>query len=299
MVAIIVHGGAWDIPATEHAAHLQGVSAAAAAGHELLRRGYSALSAVEEAVRLLESSSVFDAGVGSVLNADGEIEMDAAIMDGRTLGFGAVAAIREVAHPISVARLVMEESKHCLLCGEGALRFARTAGAEMRGAPPTLREMDRLQRIRGIEDYEQRSAFDEGPKGTVGAVALDKHGHLAAATSTGGTPGKLPGRVGDSPLVGCGTYADDASAGVSATGFGESLMKVMIARRVGEGIERGQSPKMAADAALDFLQRRVNGLGGVIVIDRKGAMHHAFNTPYMAFSSIDSKGVHIASIGKD
>lgn len=299
MVAIIIHGGAWDIPVAEHAAHLQGVSAAASAGHDLLRRGYSALSAVEEAVRLLESSSVFDAGAGSVLNADGEIEMDAAIMDGRSLTFGAVAAIREVAHPISVARLVMEESKHCLLCGEGALRFARAAGAEMRCAPPTLRELDRLRRIQGTTDYEQRSAFEPGPPGTVGAVALDKEGHIAAATSTGGTPGKLPGRVGDTPMIGCGTYADDASAGVSATGFGEALMKVTIARRVCEGMERGLPLKKAAGAALEVLQHRVKGRGGVIAIDPKGELCHVFNTPYMAKASVDRRGVLIASIGRD
>lgn len=169
----------------------------------------------------------------------------------------------------------------------------------MRGAPPSLREMDRLRRIRGIKDYEQRSAFEEGPHGTVGAVAIDEEGHIAAATSTGGTPGKLPGRVGDTPMIGCGTYADDASAGVSATGFGESLMKVTMARRVCEGIESGLPLRKAAGAALERLQHRVNGLGGVIAIDFKGELCHAFNTPYMARASIDRHGVLIASIGKD
>jgi beta-aspartyl-peptidase (threonine type) len=299
MVAIIIHGGAWDIPQAEHEAHLRGVKQAAEAGYEVLQRGCSAIDAVEEAVRLMEMSTTFDAGAGSVLNAEGEIEMDAAIMDGSTLGLGAVAAIKNVTHPISVARHVMEGSSHCLLCGDGALRFAESVGAEMRGMPPTAREMDRLQRIRGIKNYQQRSAFTEGPKGTVGAVAMDDKGHIAAATSTGGTPGKIAGRVGDSPLVGCGTYADDESAGVSVTGFGESIMKVTLARRVCEGVERGMTAEAAARNALDHLARRVDGLAGVIVIDSNGEMTHVFNTPYMAFASIDHEGAYIASIGKD
>jgi beta-aspartyl-peptidase (threonine type) len=298
MVAIIVHGGAWDIPLSEHGLHEKGVSEAARKGYALLRNGAGALDAVEEAVRCMEASSVFDAGSGSVLNSDGEIEMDAAIMDGSDLGFGAVAAIKEVAHPISVARGIMEKSRHCVICGEGALRFARSIGSEMRDSRPTERELERLRRIRGIEGYHQRDAFTDGPKGTVGAVAIDRDGHIAAGTSTGGTPGKLPGRVGDTPLCGCGTYADDASAGVSATGFGESLMKVAIARRVCEGIERGLAAKDATGLALRTLSERVQGLGGVIVIDSRGGLCFAFNTPYMAVSSIGHDAAQTVSMGR-
>ncbi|HET9299829.1 MAG TPA: isoaspartyl peptidase/L-asparaginase, partial [Candidatus Polarisedimenticolaceae bacterium] len=224
-IALAVHGGAWNIPDDEVDAHVTGVTAALTQGWERLSAGGSALDVVEAVVRLLEDDPAFNAGRGSHLNAEGKLEMDASIMEGRLLRAGGVAAISGVRHPISVARRVLEDGRHVLLAGAGALRFARDAKAEL--CPPTAllvgRELERFRAIRrgcrSLVDQEFR-AMD-----TVGAVALDRRGRTAAATSSGGTQDKAPGRVGDSPIPGAGSYADDRRGAASCTGWGEGILR--------------------------------------------------------------------------
>lgn len=292
-----MHGGAWDIPKDAHEDHRRGCALAASRGYQRLRGGGSALDAVEEAVREMEGDPTFDAGRGSFLNADGEVELDAIIMDGDELRLGAVAAVQHILHPVTLARAVMERTPHSMLVGEGALRFARTIGMPTVGQEELLtsRELDRWNGIKGRRSFEQREVFDDvasrfARKGTVGAVAIDERGAIAAATSTGGTPNKLAGRVGDCPLVGCGNYADSRAGGVSATGWGEPIMKAVLARRVCEGLERGQGAEDAAAAAITYLEERLDGLGGVIVLTKEGGTARAFNTPFMAWACVDAEG---------
>lgn len=294
---LIVHGGAWNIPAAYHTDHLAGVRRAVADVFPRLRAGGSALDAVEAAVRLLEADPTFDAGCGAFLNEAGEVELDAIIIDGRTLDFGAVAALSNILHPVSVARRVMDRTEHCFLVGAGALHFARRQGFEE--LPPeallTARERAFYQQIRNDPDFRTHHPFEERPGDTVGAVALDRHGHIAAATSTGGTARKLRGRVGDAPLVGAGAWADDALGGVSATGWGESIMKVLLSRRVGGAF--GRLPAMAAaQQGIDYLARRVQGRGGVIGVSAAGDYAYAFNTPCMAMALADAEGTVWAGI---
>ncbi|HEY3419213.1 MAG TPA: isoaspartyl peptidase/L-asparaginase [Methanomassiliicoccales archaeon] len=302
MTAIIVHGGAWDIPENEHASHLRGCEQAVRAGHDILSQGGSSMDAVEKAVRILEDDPTFDAGRGSFLNDVGEVEMDAMIMNGKDLQFGSVAAVRNIRHPITLARRVMDDGRHCMLTGQGATDFARYIGMEMVPTSDLLteREIKRWNALLNNRDYDPRSTFGatgpKGPMGTVGAVAMDSEGNISAATSTGGTPDKMHGRVGDSPLVGCGTYADNASAGVSVTGYGESIMKVVLARRVCSNLERGSDLAGSAREAITYLENRVNGLGGVIAIDSRGNCVHYSNTPRMACASIDASGKIILDI---
>lgn len=294
---IIVHGGAWDIPEDAWEAHHRGCLSAVNEGHSVLQRGNSAVDAVEAAVRVMEEDQTFDAGRGSFLNADGEVEMDAAIMDGDDLQFGAVAAVQHILHPVTLAREVMERTQHCMLVGEGALSFARSIGMPTvdQDFLLTERELKRWQEIKKNQSFEHGVLFNAArdrysPKGTVGAVAIDAKGKIAAATSTGGTPNKMAGRVGDSSMIGCGNYADSRSAGVSATGWGEPLMKVVIAKRVCHSIENGKTANEAGEEAIRYLGERVKGYGGVIVIDKKGEISYAHNTPRMAIAGIRMDG---------
>ncbi len=284
MTALIVHGGAWDIPDNEVAAHKAGCLAALAAGWAILDIGGSALDAVEAAVRSLEDDPTYDAGVGSFLNAIGEVELDAAIMDGNTMLSGAVAAVQRVRHPITLARRVLE-SDYILLVGAGAESFAQTAGVELCSADDLVvdRERERWKLQQGQPGFRGRDAF-RAAHDTVGAVALDAAGNLAAATSTGGIPNKLPGRVGDSPLLGSGLYADNETGGCSTTGWGESIMKVVLAKTVTDGLREGAHPREAAQSGIRYLARRVDGLAGCIVLDRAGQVGWAHNTPRMAFA---------------
>ena len=284
MTALIVHGGAWDIPDDEVAAHKAGCMAALAAGWAILAAGGGALDAVEAAVRSLEDDPTYDAGVGSFLNAIGEVELDAAIMDGNTMLSGAVAAVQRVRHPITLARRVLE-SDYILLVGAGAESFAQGAGVELCAADDLVvdRERARWKAQQGQPGFRGRDAF-RAAHDTVGAVALDAAGNLAAATSTGGIPNKLPGRVGDSPLLGSGLYADNETGGCSTTGWGESIMKVVLAKTVTDGLRDGSHPRAAAENGIRYLARRVGGLGGCIVLDRAGQVGWAHNTPRMAFA---------------
>jgi L-asparaginase / beta-aspartyl-peptidase len=294
---IIVHGGAWGIPEDLWDSHRKGCSKAANEGYSSLLKGSSAVDAVEIAVRVMEDDPTFDAGRGSFLNADGEVEMDATIMDGDDLSFGAVAAVQNILHPVTLARQIMERTQHCMLVGEGASRFARSIGMPIVAQESLLtdREMKRWLEIKQKQSFEHGELFDPAkdrysPRGTVGAVAIDYKGKISAATSTGGTPNKMAGRVGDSCIIGCGNYADSRSAGVSATGWGEPLMKAVMARRVCENVERGKTVKEAGDEAIRYLMQRVKGYGGVILLDKAGNMSFSYNTPRMAVAGIDGTG---------
>lgn len=278
--AIIVHGGAWAIPDDEVEAHCQGCLIAVQIGWRVLQEGGTALDAVEAAIRVLEDDPAFDAGIGSHLNADGEVELDAAVMDGETLRCGAVAAVKRIRHPISVARHVLE-SDHILLVGSGAERFAAARGAELCDPADLVieRERRRWEEIRIRPDFTTRSAFGQD---TVGCVALDTSGRLAAGTSTGGTIYKAPGRVGDSPLIGCGLYADGELGGCSTTGWGETIIKVVLAKTAVDLLVGDRHPDDAAERAIEMLARKASGFGGCILLDRHGRAGWAHNTPRMA-----------------
>ncbi len=281
-IALAVHGGAWNIPDREVEAHRAGIEAAVSLGWSLLRRGRSALHVVEAVVRALEDDPTFNAGRGSHLNREGRVELDASIMEGTALRAGAVAAVEGLRHPVSVARLVLTRSPHVLLAGPGARRFARAMGAELCPTPALLvgRELERYRRIRkGHRTLVTREFHD--PHGTVGAVALDARGRCAAATSTGGTQDKAPGRVGDTPIPGAGSWADDRLGAASSTGWGESILRTVLAKTAVDALARRRAPIAASAIAVRALER-VHGRGGVIVVDRLGRAGVAFNTPRMA-----------------
>ena len=275
---VIVHGGAGADPVEGRDELRAGVQAAALAGWRALGGDGRALDAVEAAVRALEDHPRFNAGRGSVLTAGGTIEMDASIMEGDRLACGAVAAVSRVANPITLARRVMEDERHVLLVADGAHAFARAVG--LPDCDPKLLVTDR-QRTR-------LAAHVADSRGTVGAVAVDRHGTVAAATSTGGMVGKRPGRVGDSALIGCGTYADSALGGVSCTGAGEAIIRVVLARRTLDFLERDGDPEAAARAAVDLLVKAGRGDGGLILLDSRGGVGYAYSTPLMPVAWMSS-----------
>ncbi len=283
---IIVHGGAWDIPDDQVDAHVKGCAAAMGAGRDILLGGSSALDAVEAAVASMEDDPIFDAGRGSVLNQSGQVEMDAIIMAGSTLRSGAVAALRHMRNPVKVARRLMEGTNFSMLAGDGALRFALSNGFE------ECTEEDLLVG-RELEDYREylrtgvlrtREEFAGRPQDTVGACAMDGDGHLACATSTGGTRRKIAGRVGDSPIVGAGAYADDLLGAASSTGWGEKIMAVVLAKTSLDLLRDGRDAYRACEGGLEVLARRVDGLGGIIMVDSRGAVGLHHNTPRMAYA---------------
>lgn len=288
--AIIVHGGAWRIPADEHEAHKDGCRRAAVAGYKILASGGTALDAVETAVTLLEDDPTFDAGTGSHLNQAGAVQLDAGMMDGATLQVGAVAAVERVKNPIQLARRLLT-SPHNMFVGQGALEWARRCGLPLVDPAELIvpREQKRYEYHLKHGPPSLSQAFKQ-PDGTVGAVAIDRAGNLAAATSTGGTLFKPVGRVGDSPLPGCGYYADNQSAAVSCTGHGESIIRIQLARTAADFAAQlaAQAPAGAglfstpAEAAIRMLAGRVNGRGGLIMIDRAGFVGFAYNTPHLA-----------------
>jgi beta-aspartyl-peptidase (threonine type) len=296
--ALIVHGGAWDIPDDQVDAHISGCRRAAEIGWGLLREGAKAVDAVEAAVRVMEDDPTYNAGRGSHLNVAGEVELDALIMEGATLNAGSVAAVQHIANPVSLARLVMEKTEHVMLAGQGAERFAREHRVPLCPTEALLvgRELERWRELQQDPSWRTPQAFGADRFDTVGAVALDIHGNIAAATSTGGTPKKLPGRVGDSPLIGCGAYADNQTGGVSATGWGESLMKVVMSKTTCDFMARGLDAQQAAESAVQLLADRVKGLGGVIVVDTLGRIGMAHNTPRMAHAYATADGDIVARI---
>jgi beta-aspartyl-peptidase (threonine type) len=302
--SLIVHGGAWDIPDEAVDACNAGCERALAAGWSILNQGGSALDAVEAAIVVLEDEPIFDAGFGSHLTLDGHAECDAIIMDGATLRAGSVAALRHIRNPIRLARQVLENCPHMMLVAEGAERFALKQGLELCAPEDLIAEAEHDAWLK-CRNSKHAAAHHRGhEQGTVGAVALDSNGRLFAATSTGGTCCKLPGRVGDSPLIGCGCYADAEAGGVSCTGYGEAIMKVVLAKTAADflrhpiGSNPGPSlsilPKpstpnvaaLAAREAVSLLARRTHATGGLILLDCKGNPGFAFNTPRMAYAYV-------------
>ena len=288
---LVVHGGAWAMPDDAVDAHLHGVRNTLAAGWRVLERGGPALDAVEEAVVVMEDDETFDAGRGSFLNRDGKVQLDALIMDGATLRAGGVGCVERLRNPVRAARKILSESPHVYFVGEGAERFAAEHGVPLCENSDLVipREVERLR------DH-QRAAANAPPKDgndlfapeishdTVGAVALDRDGNIAAATSTGGTLNKAPGRLGDSSLIGCGCYADNLSAAVSTTGWGEPIMKLVLAKWTADRVLAGNLPEWAAQEAMNNLQQRLNGHGGIIVLNAQGQFGIAHNTPRMAWA---------------
>ena len=283
---IVVHGGAgvWDTSGDRITEAGDACRKAAVAGRSILLSGGSALDAVEAAVRVLEDSPLLDAGRGSYLNAAGEIEMDALIMDGKTMDLGAIALVKNIKNPICLARRVMTDNSHSFLAGPGAEQFADSIDYQRCDMIElvTQEQLDLFLQSTSQEGKHRTGAVKTGGIGdTVGAVALDRLGNVAAATSTGGTKLKHPGRVGDSPLVGSGAYADNYSAAVSATGHGEALMKIVISKQVCDFVSAGLSMQKACEAAINILHERVKGQGGLIGVDNKGRIGIAYNTKVM------------------
>ena len=289
-------------------AHIRGVSNALAAGWRVLEGGGSALDAVEESVVIMEDDETFDAGRGSFLNRDGRVQLDALIMDGATLRAGGVGCVERLRNPVRAARKILSESPHVYFVGEGAEKFAAEHGISLCKNEDLIvpREVERLREYQArIPTLAAKDAARMGHPSThvstgselfapaddptishdtVGAVALDCEGNIAAATSTGGTLNKAPGRLGDSSLIGCGCYADNESAAASTTGWGEPIMKLVLAKWTADRIAAGNLPEWSAQEAMNYLKQRVNGHGGIIVLDREGHIGISHNTPRMAWA---------------
>jgi len=297
--SLIVHGGAWSIPDESVEDSRAGIRRALEAGWKILSAGGAAVDAVESAIVILENDPTFDAGIGSHLNRDGRVQLDAIIMDGATLNAGAVAAVERVRNPIRLARRVLEKSEHMMLVGAGAEAFAAENGIDLCSPEELVLDREKTAWRRCLEDSHAAEHHLGHESGTVGAVALDSQGRLFAATSTGGTCCKFPGRVGDSPLIGCGCYADAEAGGVSSTGHGEGIMKIVMAKMAVDLLRdphalaphRKDSATSAigqavADACVRKLAHRAHTTGGLILLDRAGAPAAAFNTPHMAYGFV-------------
>ncbi|HXC74989.1 MAG TPA: isoaspartyl peptidase/L-asparaginase [Sphingomicrobium sp.] len=293
---LVIHGGAGAMrpkqgdPDHEERAR-EGLRIALEAGVEILGRGGAALDAVEASVRLLEDDPCFNAGRGSALTDQGSVELDAAIMDGRNRRAGAVAGLQTTRAPVSLARRLMEQGPHVFLTGRGADRFAEDAGLEQVDPAWFVTE----ERRRQLDELLAGGGFDAAVKyGTVGAVALDEHGHVAAATSTGGLTAKRWGRIGDSPLIGAGTYADDRSAAVSATGSGEYFIRAVAAHQLAERVRLGGAPlQQALDGVLADISE-LGGTGGLIAVAPTGEAAWGFTTPAMYRGMADAAGRRVA-----
>jgi beta-aspartyl-peptidase (threonine type) len=308
---LVIHGGAGTIERSKMTPEKEreyraGLERALTAGYDILKHGGSSLDATEAAVRVLEDDPHFNAGKGSVFTSAGTNEMDAAIMDGKSLAAGAVAVLKHVKNPISLARLVMEKSGHVMMDGDGAEAFAKENGMELASEKYffTQERWDALQKIKAAEKHRTGGAgrafliTDQDRHGTVGAVALDKSGNLAAAASTGGTTNKRPGRVGDSPIISAGTYANNATCAVSATGDGEYFIRATVGHDISALMEyRGMSLKEAAQAVLDKVAR-LGGTGGLIAIDHQGNVALPFNTSGMYRGYVDPTGKFVVEIYK-
>jgi beta-aspartyl-peptidase (threonine type) len=294
---LVMHGGAGDWKkdkAEQIEAARAAMTHALETGRDILARGGPSLDAVEAALRIMEDSGAFDAGRGAYYTREGVPELDAAIMDGRTLGAGAVAAVQHIANPISLARMVMERTKHVLLVGPGAEEFAVSQGVPL--ASPYYffneREWRRYQQKRAAEENKKTGAVARGDiYGTTGAVALDQAGNLAAGTTTGGTSYKMPGRVGDSPLIGAGTYANNESCAVSGTGMGEFFIRNLVAADISQRVRYLHVP--LEQAANDVVMKELveqHGEGGVIALDRQGHVATPFNTNGMMHGTVRADG---------
>ena len=300
--SLMVHGGAGALDNVRDnktaLRYLESIRQVLEHGRRVMELGGSALQAAETCASLLEDDPVFNAGCGSVLNENGKVEMDAAIMDGRDLSAGAVAAIENIANPVQLARLVLTNSEHVMLIAEGAMRFADHEGME-RVPEDYFYTPDRIEQLRQARlkhkmmlDHDDTEEDSEDQKyGTIGAIARDPEGNLAAATSTGGIVNKRLGRVGDSPIVGAGVYADNETCAVSATGFGEDFMRSVIAKTISDFIYmKGLDAEKATEAGIEYLVRKVNGRGGVIVIDKDGNCSSGHSTKKMIHGWIEKGG---------
>jgi len=289
MYSIIVHGGVGAVSHDKEKAVIAGVRGAVIAGSDVLGSSGSSLDAVEAAIKVLEDNPLFNSGTGSVLTFDGEVEMDAAVAYGPALGFGAIAGIKNIQHPISLARMVMEKTDHVLLQGSGAQEFARMMGI----APHNPVTEERRNQWRKYREKFLRGDAGDWPKlkalmkehpeflhGTVGAVAMDEKGSVTAGTSTGGVFLKLLGRVGDTPLPGAGTYATKFG-GASSTGLGESMMRVLITKTACDFMRMGLDAQGAASGAVNMLSNILGTEAGIIVVDNQGGVGFAQNTPQM------------------
>ena len=293
---LVVHGGAWAMPDDMVQAHLHGVRNALVAGWRVLERGGPALDAVEEAVVIMEDDATFDAGRGSFLNRDGKVQLDALIMDGSTLRAGGVGCVERLKNPIRAARKILSESPHVYFVAEGAEQFAAEHGVALCRNEDLVVARE-VERLREYQELAARGSANDGEDlfapsishDTVGAVALDRGGNIAAATSTGGTLNKAPGRLGDSSLIGCGCYADNLSAAASTTGWGEPIMKLVLAKWTADRVSAGNLPEWAAQEAMNYLKQRLNGHGGIIVLNAQGQFGIAHNTPRMAWACKTAK----------
>lgn len=276
---IFVHGGAGNVAPDLIELRRAGIRSAVANGWQRLAAGGCAVEAVELAVKTLEDDPAFNAGRGACLNRDGEIELDASIMDGRSLAAGAIGAVKRIANPVTLARIVMEAGGPVLLVSEGARQFAAAVGMTECGTDALVTERQRA-RWASLREGNAETV------GTVGAVAIDRSGHVAAATSTGGLPLKMPGRVGDSALIGCGTYADDQRGAASCTGDGEAIIRLALAKTALEFLQTGEDPMEAARRAVGELTVRTGAQAGIILLDRYGRIGVARNTAQMICACI-------------
>ncbi len=308
---LLVHGGAWAMPDEACAPHAAGVRNALTAGYALLAKGASAVDAVEAAVAVMEDDETFDAGRGSFLTRAGTVQLDALLMDGGslfegragTLRAGGVACVERLLNPIHAARLVLDKSPHVYFVGRDAEAFAVSHGMALVENSALVIDRER-ERLAEAQRKEKAGLPDETFSGggaplsshdTVGAVALDVNGNLAAATSTGGTLNKEPGRVGDSSLIGCGCYADNRSAAVSLTGWGEPIMKLVLGKWAVDRVGAGTAPAQAADDAIAYLFRRLGGHGGIILLGPDGRYGIAHNTPRMAWGVQTAQGMEVGT----
>jgi L-asparaginase / beta-aspartyl-peptidase len=308
-IGLAIHGGAGTIERgkitrEKEREYRAGLERALTAGYEILKRGGSSLDATEAAVRVLEDDPLFNAGRGSVFTSAGTNEMDASIMDGKTLKAGAVGSVQHIKNPINLARLVMEKSPHVMLDCAGAETFAKANGLELVDQKYffTQERWDALQKIKAAEKNRASGAgksfliTDQDRHGTVGAVALDKEGNLAAATSTGGTTNKMPGRIGDTPVIGAGTYANNQTCAVSCTGDGEYFIRAAAAHDVSALMQyRGMKLLDAAQTALGAV-KQLGGSGGLIAIDKNGEIALPFNTNGMYRGYVDPDGKFVVEI---
>ncbi|MBM4256075.1 MAG: hypothetical protein FJ147_09275 [Deltaproteobacteria bacterium] len=275
--SLILHGGAGSPDPTQHEERARGLRRAFDVAWTILQQGGSALDAVVQAVVELENNPVFNAGVGACLTAEGTVELDASLMEGTTFQAGAVGGVRTVRNPILLAKAAMESQRHVFLVGDGAERFAREHSFP-------LTQQNELITPHQRQPWQQGQ---QGSPGTVGAVARDRHGHLASATSTGGMSNKLPGRIGDSAIVGAGTYADDNLGAASATGKGESIIRTTLTRTAVELLRDGRDPQRVASQAIALLEKRTQSEAGLILVDSLGRIGYAHNAPVMSVALLE------------
>ncbi|MBK1648619.1 isoaspartyl peptidase/L-asparaginase family protein [Rhabdochromatium marinum] len=297
--SLMIHGGAGALDNVRDQAiavrYLESIRLVLEFGREILARGGTAVEAVESCASELEDNPLFNAGCGSVLNEDGQVEMDAGIMDGRDLAAGAVAGVSGIANPVQLARLIMDGSEHVLLCGEGARRYAEYCGVPITPddyfrTPERIAQLEQAKVHRAIMlDHDESGEAQK--YGTIGAVARDLNGNLAAATSTGGIVNKRLGRIGDSCIIGAGVYADNASGAISTTGYGEDFIRTALAKMAGDLIEyRGLDANGAVEFALKHFRRKIGGRGGLICIDHQGQCASAMTTKKMIHGWIEHGG---------